>query len=88
MTLKALMWILWPSFLAAAGASAAVFALIDPLDIEIFGYFRAGRPEIYTGAFFLFWLMAAVSSALSLHIVPRVVQMNELTGDSETYYTM
>ena len=86
MTLKALMWILWPSFLAAAGASAAVFALVDPLDISIFGYLQAGRQEIYAGAFFLFWIMAALSSALSLHIVPRLVQNDELTGDPQTHY--
>ena len=72
MTQKALMWILWPSFLAAAAASAAVFALVDPHDISIFGYLKASRQEVYAGGFFLFWLMAAVSSALSLHISPRV----------------
>lgn len=82
MTLKALMWILWPSFLAAGAASAAVFALIDPLDISIFGHLQASRQEVYTYGFFLFWLMAAVSSALSLHIAPRHARFNEL-GDAE-----
>lgn len=66
-----LMWILWPSFLAAAVTSAAVFALIDPLDIAIFGYLKAGRQETYAVGFFLFWVMAALSSALSLQIAPR-----------------
>lgn len=86
MTLKALMWILWPSFLAAVGASAAVFALVDPLDISIFGYLQAGRQEIYAGGFFLFWLMAALSSALSLHIAPREVHVEEFLGDTEIRY--
>ena len=35
MGLKSLMWILWPSFLAAAVGSAVVFALIDPLDLSL-----------------------------------------------------
>lgn len=86
MKLKALMWILWPSFLAAAGASGAVFALIDPLDIEIFGYLQGGREQIYAAAFFLFWLMAALSSALSLHIAPRVIETDEMLGEAEIKY--
>ena len=32
MGLRSLMWILWPSFMAAAAGSALIFALIDPLD--------------------------------------------------------
>lgn len=88
MTQKALMWILWPSFLAAAGASAAVFALVDPLDIAIFGYLQVDRESIYTGAFFLFWLMAALSSALSLHIAPRVVDAGEMLGEAEVKYKL
>ena len=38
MGLRSLMWILWPSFLAAAACSALIFALIDPLDV---GHIRA-----------------------------------------------
>lgn len=88
MTLKALMWILWPSFLAAVGASAAVFAFIDPLDISIFGYLKGGREQIYAVTFFLFWLMAALSSALSLHIAPRVVEVDELLGKPDVRYKL
>lgn len=77
MTRRDLMWILWPSFLAAGATSAAVFALIDPLDIAIFGHVKASRQEVYAGGFFLFWLMGAASSALSLHIAPRAVPMDE-----------
>lgn len=71
MTRRTLMWILWPSFLAAGVTSAAVFALIDPLDISIFGYLKTTRQQAYAGGFFLFWLMAAGSSAFSLLIAPR-----------------
>ncbi|WP_353146694.1 hypothetical protein [Pollutimonas bauzanensis] len=67
----ALMWILWPSFLIAGATSATVFALVDPLDIEFLGYIQAGRQVVYAGGFFLFWLMAALSSALTIHMAPR-----------------
>jgi len=67
---RSLMWILWPSFLIAAATSATVFALIDPLDIAIFGTIHLSRQQMYGGGFFLFWLMAALSSALSLFMAP------------------
>jgi len=70
MSRRSLMWILWPSFLVAAVTSATVFALIDPLDMAIFGTVRLSRQTAYTGGFFLFWLMAALSSTLSLYMAP------------------
>ncbi|MGB6102668.1 MAG: hypothetical protein WBF88_02295 [Pusillimonas sp.] len=71
MRYRSLMWILWPSFLIGAATSATVFALIDPLDITFLGYLQATRQQVYAGGFFLFWLMAALSSALTLHMAPR-----------------
>ena len=47
MGLRSLMWILWPSFLAAAACSALIFALIDPLDVAIFGHVPTGRTGFY-----------------------------------------
>ncbi|HWK69907.1 hypothetical protein [Pollutimonas sp. M17] len=77
---RSLMWILWPSFLVGAATSAAVFAMVDPLDIAFFGYMEATRQQVYAGGFFLFWLMAALSSALSLHLAPRGQLVDEF-GD-------
>lgn len=37
--MRTIMWILWPSFLAAGFASGVVFALVDPRDIPLFGIF-------------------------------------------------
>ncbi|KAB0623104.1 hypothetical protein [Castellaniella defragrans] len=74
------MWILWPSFLMAGAASAVVFALVDPLDVVFLGYLRAGRLTVYTVGFFIFWIMAALSSALTLRIAPRGVELDEF-GD-------
>ncbi|WP_397475707.1 hypothetical protein [Pusillimonas sp.] len=70
MKLRALMWILWPSFLIGAATSATVFAMVDPLDIPIFGFIELSRQQMYAGGFFLFWIMAALSSALSLFMAP------------------
>ena len=71
MQYRSLMWILWPSFLIGAATSATVFALVDPLDITFLGHLQASRQQVYAGGFFLFWLMAALSSALTLHMAPR-----------------
>ncbi len=67
---RSLMLILWPSFLMAGVASAVVFALIDPLDVAIFGYFRPERDVLYAVGFFFFWLIAGLSSLLTLYISP------------------
>ena len=68
---QSLMWILWPSFLMAGLASAVVFALIDPLDVAIFGYLRPDREVLYAAGFFFFWFMGAMSSLLTFYIVPQ-----------------
>jgi len=66
-----LMWILWPSFLTAGFTSAVVFALIDPLDVIVLSVLQMERYTLYGIGFFLFWLMAALSSSLTLMMVPR-----------------
>lgn len=67
----ALMSILWPSFLAAGVASAITFSLVDPLDIALFGHHMPNdRDTVYAGGFFLFWAMAALSSALTVYLSP------------------
>ena len=65
------MLILGPSFLLAGAASAVVFALIDPLDVAIFGILRPERDVLYAAGFFFFWLIAALSSALTLFMLPK-----------------
>ena len=71
MTWRSLMWILWPSFLMAGLASAVVFALIDPLDVSIFGYIRPEREILYAFGFFFFWLITALSSLLTIFMSPK-----------------
>ncbi len=77
---RALMWVLWPSFLIAGATSATVFALVDPLDINFLGHVQVGRQFAYAAGFFLFWIMAALSSALTLHMAPRGLVVDEF-GD-------
>ena len=68
---RSLMWILWPSFLVGGATSAMVFAFVDPLDVRFLGYIQASRELVYAVGFFMFWMMAAVSSVLTLHMAPR-----------------
>ena len=75
-----LMVILWPSFLMAGVASAVVFALIDPLDVAIFGYFRPSRDVLYAAGFFFFWLIAALSSLLTLLMLPSKQEVQHDIG--------
>jgi len=63
-----LLRILWPSFLMAGVTSAVVFALVDPLDVYVFGHIQAERQVVYAVGFFLFWCTAALSSALTLRL--------------------
>lgn len=72
-----LMWVLWPSFLAAGVLSAIVFALVDPIDIKFLGYLSTSRMAVYTLGFFLFWLMAALSSAYTLKLSPKGLVVDE-----------
>ncbi len=61
-----LMWIAWPAFLGACGLELLVFALVDPGDLHWAGEpLRLSRQGVYTAAFFVFWAICLVSSALT-----------------------
>jgi hypothetical protein len=58
--------ILWPSFLLACAIEILVFALVDPADLHWGSEaLRMSRQGVYTVAFFLFWGIAAASSAFT-----------------------
>jgi hypothetical protein len=57
--MKRALVILWPSFLAAGVAEVLFFTLFDPSDLG------ASRIAAYSIGFFLFWGLAASSSALT-----------------------
>jgi len=63
------MWILWPSFLVAAGAESVFFALFDPGELTLFGQpIELSRTAMYSIGFFLFWGLVAASSGPSLFL--------------------
>lgn len=60
------MWIVWPAFLVAGILEVLVFAMVDPQDIHWFGQpVELSRQGVYTLAFFVFWMVAMLSSGLT-----------------------
>ena len=60
------MWITWPAFLVAGLLEVLVFAFVDPHDLHWLGQdLDLSRQAIYTLAFFAFWGLAMLSSALT-----------------------
>lgn len=75
--MKHAMSILWPSFLMGGVAEAVFFTLFDPMDLHLFGNaIELSRTAIYTLGFFAFWLMAAVSSALTCFLLRSAEEVN------------
>ncbi|MGB5104543.1 MAG: hypothetical protein WBO04_14670 [Steroidobacteraceae bacterium] len=63
--------IVWPSFLAACVATMVSFAFIDPVLVGHDDYpppAFASRMTGYAVGFFFFWLIAALSSLLTLYL--------------------
>jgi hypothetical protein len=73
--MKAAMWILWPSFLVACAAELAFFSVFDPVDVQLFGEHLSRRAG-YSLGFFLFWGIAAASSALTCYLQKSTTEVN------------
>lgn len=64
---KNLMYVAWPAFMGACLLEGFVFAFVDPQLLQ-----WAGRPlgwssqSVLTAAFFMFWLIAAAASGLTI----------------------
>ena len=63
--------VLWPSFLAACLATMVFFAYVDP---ELLGHATSPVLEVsrmtgYGIGFFFFWLIALISSAISVYLL-------------------
>jgi hypothetical protein len=75
--MQRLIWILWPSFIVAGIAEVVFFTLFDPQELELFGEPLAlSRTALYTVGFFLFWLFAAGSSALTCFLQRPAADIN------------
>jgi hypothetical protein len=79
MGMRRWMWVLWPAFLLACALEMLVFGLFDPGDMNWHGAsLDLSRQSVYSGAFFLFWLMAAISNALLLLLTRPGREVNQL----------
>lgn len=66
---RRLMLVVWPAFIAAAGAELVFFAIFDPFELHFFGApLDLSRHAIYAMGFFGFWGLGIVSSALTLFL--------------------
>ena len=69
--MRSLIWILWPSFFAAAIAEFGFFAFTDPQQL-----YCMGKPVVlslsasYSLGFLFFWLICAGSSLLTYFLLP------------------
>lgn len=72
-----LMWILWPGFLMAGVSELVFFSLVDPQDLHLFGQpLEWSRTTIYSCGFFVFWLLASGTSALTCLLQRSPFEMN------------
>jgi len=70
--LRQIVGVLWPSFLVACSMEMLVFALVDPVSVYCGAdALHMSRQGAYTTAFFVFWLMAAASSACTVLLTTR-----------------
>jgi len=78
MRAKKIMGIVWPAFLAACILELFAFALVDPQDLHWAGApLPLSRQGIYTAAFFAFWAICMVSSALTALLCMPAQEVNE-----------
>lgn len=64
---REIMSIAWPAFLSACLLELLVFGLVDPQFVQLPGQLpELSRQAVYTVAFFLFWVIGASGSALTV----------------------
>ncbi len=64
--------VLWPSFLAACGASLLFFAAVDPALLRDAGprlFAGLEREAGYALGFLVFWAIGSVASAVSIYLI-------------------
>ena len=60
----------WPAFLAACLLELAVFAMVDPHELQWAGQSVGwSRLAVYSAGFFLFWAISAVGCTLTAMLV-------------------
>ena len=77
-----LLWIAWPAFIAACALELLVFAFVDPLELQWSGHALGwSRQAVYTGAFFVFWLVSLGACALTTLLRLAPAEVNECPFD-------
>lgn len=80
MLLRRWMWIAWPAFLAAGVMEMLVFAVVDPLEMQwLSAYGEVSRLGVCTVAFFVFWAIIMMASAMTslLALSPQELNARE-----------
>jgi hypothetical protein len=73
--MKHIIWVLWPSFIAAGIAEIVFFTVIDPQQLFLFGQPVAlSAMATYSIGFLMFWLICAGSSLMTWLMLPRSVK--------------
>jgi len=75
--------VLWPSFLAACGASLLFFAAIDPALLRNVGprlFAGLDREAGYAVGFLFFWGIGAIASALSVYLIRTAQRPGDADG--------
>ncbi len=76
--------VLWLSFLMAGVATGAFFSAIDPLELKYCVSFpEVSRTAAYSIGFFLFWLLTASSSLLSVFFIYPTKVTDQLDEQNE-----
>lgn len=60
--------VMWPSFLTSGAATGVFFTLFDPLELMLLlGQPDYSRMAVYSIGFFAFWLLTAITCALTCY---------------------
>jgi hypothetical protein len=80
-----LIWIFWPAFLVAGVGTVLFFTVFDPVELRFFGdaVESTSRTAVYSIGFFLFWALAAGSSALTCYLQRTAAQVNRAGSGAE-----
>jgi hypothetical protein len=74
---KQLILVLWPSFIVGGIAETVFFTLINPQELYLMGQPIHWSPTaVYSVGFFLFWGIAAASSALTCFLQRAPAEIN------------
>ncbi len=69
--------VLWPSFVVGGAAEVVFFTVISPQELYLFGEtVDLGPLATYSVGFFLFWAVAAASSAVTLFLQKSAAEVN------------